>query len=158
MTQTIQSVRRGNNTSILAVGALTGVFLFLALLMATFAKDSSMETQALTFLVLGGVFLLGTAMWAGGLVDRDPFDESEYENTLVKFGVGASMFWGLAGLLVGVVIALQLTWPAIFYFPEFGWTNFGRLRPLHTSAVIFAFGGNVLLTTSFYVVQRTGMQ
>ena len=155
MTQMIQSVRRGNNTSIIAVGALTGVFLFFALLMAAFAKDSSMEFQALTFIVLGGVFLVGTAMWAGSLVDRDPFDESEYENTLVKFGVAASMFWGLAGLLVGVVIALQLTWPSIFYFPEFGWTNFGRLRPLHTSAVIFAFGGNVLLATSFYVVQRT---
>ncbi|MEM7459749.1 MAG: cbb3-type cytochrome c oxidase subunit I, partial [Pseudomonadota bacterium] len=94
-------------------------------------------------------------MWAGGLVDRDPFDESEYEDTLVKFGAAAAMFWGIAGLLVGVIIALQLTWPALFYFPEFGWTNFGRLRPLHTSAVIFAFGGNVLLATSFYVVQRT---
>ncbi|MEC7289959.1 MAG: cbb3-type cytochrome c oxidase subunit I, partial [Pseudomonadota bacterium] len=155
MTELIGAHRRGNNTSILGVGALTGAFLFLALLMAAFSKDAAMEYQALTFLALGGVFLVGTAMWAGGLVDRDPFDESQYENTLVKFGVAASMFWGIAGLLVGVVIALQLTWPAIFYFPELGWTNFGRLRPLHTSAVIFAFGGNVLLATSFYVVQRT---
>lgn len=106
-------------------------------------------------MALAGAFLVGTALWAGGLVDRDPFDESEYENTLVKFGVAAAMFWGIAGLLVGVVIALQLTWPSLFYFPELGWTNFGRLRPLHTSAVIFAFGGNVLLATSFYVVQRT---
>ena len=58
-------------------------------------------------------------------------------------------FWGIAGLLVGVVIALQLTFPNLLYFPEWGFTNFGRLRPLHTSAVIFAFGGNVLLATSF---------
>jgi cytochrome c oxidase cbb3-type subunit 1 len=65
------------------------------------------------------------------------------------------MVWGIAGLLVGVVIALQLAFPTIFYFPDFGFLNFGRLRPLHTSAVIFAFGGNVLLATSFYVVQRT---
>jgi cytochrome c oxidase cbb3-type subunit 1 len=56
---------------------------------------------------------------------------------------------------VGVVIALQLAWPRIFYFPEAGWLNFGRLRPLHTSGVIFAFGGNALIATSFYVVQRT---
>ena len=98
MTQLVGSVRRGNNTSILAVGALTGVFLFLALLMGCFAKDTGMEIQALTFIVLAGAFLVGTALWAGGLVDRDPFDESEYENTLVKFGVAASMFWGLAGL------------------------------------------------------------
>ncbi|MEQ9316157.1 MAG: cbb3-type cytochrome c oxidase subunit I, partial [Henriciella sp.] len=70
-------------------------------------------------------------------------------------GVFASMFWGIAGFLVGILIACQLTWPNLFYFEEWGWTNFGRLRPLHTSAVIFAFGGNVLLATSFYVVQRT---
>ena len=61
MAQMIQSVRRGNNSSILAVGALTGVFLFFALLMATFAKDGGMEIQAMTFMVLGGAFLLGTA-------------------------------------------------------------------------------------------------
>ncbi|MEL6862749.1 MAG: cytochrome-c oxidase, cbb3-type subunit I, partial [Pseudomonadota bacterium] len=131
MTQLGGTVRRGNNTSILAVGALTSVFVFLALLIGSFAKDAAMEYQALTFMALAGTFVIGMALWAGGLVDRDPFDESEYENTLVKFGVAASMFWGIAGLLVGVVIALQLTWPNLFYFPELGWTNFGRLRPLH---------------------------
>jgi len=55
----------------------------------------------------------------------------------------------------GVVIAAQLAFPNIFYFAELPWTSFGRLSPLHTSAVIFAFGGNVLIATSFYVVQRT---
>ncbi|WP_370323189.1 cytochrome-c oxidase, cbb3-type subunit I [Henriciella pelagia] len=94
-------------------------------------------------------------MWAGKLGTRDPFDETKYEDTLVKMGVFASMFWAIAGFLVGILIACQLTWPNLFYFEEWGWTNFGRLRPLHTSAVIFAFGGNVLLATSFYVVQRT---
>ncbi|HLX14472.1 MAG TPA: cbb3-type cytochrome c oxidase subunit I, partial [Bradyrhizobium sp.] len=54
-----------------------------------------------------------------------------------------------------LILALQLSFPNLFYFPELPWTNFGRLRPLHTSAVIFAFGGNVLIATSFYVVQRT---
>ncbi len=149
------TTRQSNNSSIFAVGAFLSVFLLLGLLMASFAKDAAMGHQAMTFLVLGGTFFVGLCMWAGNLIDRDPFDESEYENTLVKWGVFASMFWGLAGLLVGVVIALQLTFPNVFYFPELGWTNFGRLRPLHTSAVIFAFGGNVLLATSFYVVQRT---
>jgi cytochrome c oxidase cbb3-type subunit I len=71
----------------------------------------------------------------------------------VKFGVIAAMFWGIAGFLAGVVIALQLAYPELnLHLP---WTNFGRLRPLHTSAVIFAFGGNVLIATSLYVVQRT---
>ncbi|HRD27065.1 MAG TPA: cbb3-type cytochrome c oxidase subunit I, partial [Caulobacter sp.] len=74
---------------------------------------------------------------------------------VVRAGVIATMFWGAVGMLVGVVIAAQLSWPNLLYFPDFGWLNFGRLRPLHTSGVIFAFGGNALICTSFYVVQRT---
>lgn len=58
-------------------------------------------------------------------------------------------------MLVDVIITLQLAFPNLFYFADLLWTNFGRLRPLHTSGVIFAFGGNVLTATSFYVVQRT---
>ncbi|UOK73083.1 cytochrome-c oxidase, cbb3-type subunit I [Ancylobacter polymorphus] len=71
----------------------------------------------------------------------------------VKFATAAAMFWGIAGFLVGVVIAFQLAFPWLNF--DLPWTAFGRLRPLHTSAVIFAFGGNVLIATSFYVVQRT---
>jgi cytochrome c oxidase cbb3-type subunit 1 len=65
----------------------------------------------------------------------------------------ATMFWGIAGFAAGVFIALQLAYPALNLGLE--WTTFGRLRPLHTSAVIFAFGGNALFLTSLYVVQRT---
>ncbi|MCY4589542.1 MAG: cytochrome-c oxidase, cbb3-type subunit I [Alphaproteobacteria bacterium] len=75
-----------------------------------------------------------------------------YQDDVVRWGIIATVFWGLAGLLVGVVIAAQLAWPQLNVDP---WFTFGRLRPLHTSAVIFAFGGNALLCTSFYVVQRT---
>ncbi len=71
----------------------------------------------------------------------------------VKFATVAAMFWGIAGFTVGLLIALQLAFPVLNL--DLPWTNFGRLRPLHTSAVIFAFGGNVLLASSFYVVQRT---
>src|SRR6185436_13231640 len=70
-----------------------------------------------------------------------------------KAGAIATVFWGLAGFLVGVIIALQLAFPALNF--DLPWTNFGRLRPLHTSAVVFAFGGNALIATSFFVVQRT---
>ena len=70
----------------------------------------------------------------------------------VKFASLAALFWGLAGMAVGIYIAFELAFPWLNIGP---WFNFGRLRPLHTSAVIFAFGGNVLLATSFYVVQRT---
>ena len=82
-------------------------------------------------------------------------NHAEYEDGVIKAGVIATTFWGIAGMLVGLIIACQLTWPNIFYFENLPWTNFGRLRPLHTSAVIFAFGGNALIATSFYVVQRT---
>ncbi|MCG2841451.1 cytochrome-c oxidase, cbb3-type subunit I [Sandaracinobacter sp. RS1-74] len=76
-----------------------------------------------------------------------------YYDGVIKAGVIATVFWGIAGLLVGVVIAAQLAWPVLNLGLE--WTSFGRLRPLHTSAVIFAFGGNALIATSFWVVQRT---
>ncbi|SFF57495.1 cytochrome c oxidase cbb3-type subunit 1 [Methylobacterium sp. yr596] len=71
----------------------------------------------------------------------------------IKVAAVASMGWGIAGFLVGCIIAFQLWAPALNLGLEY--TTFGRLRPLHTSAVIFAFGGNVLIATSLYVVQRT---
>ena len=86
-------------------------------------------------------------------VFKMPSDQSAYDDDPVRWGVIATVFWGLAGFLAGLYIALQLAFPALNL--GFEYTTFGRLRPLHTSAVIFAFGGNALLATSFYVVQRT---
>ena len=80
-------------------------------------------------------------------------DEGRYDDDPVRWGVIATMFWGAAGFAAGLYIALQLAFPALNL--GFEYTSFGRLRPLHTSAVIFAFGGNALIATSFYVVQRT---
>ncbi len=71
----------------------------------------------------------------------------------VKLATLLSLFWGIAGMTAGLWIALELAYPALNF--GLAYISFGRLRPLHTSAVIFAFGGNVLLATSFYVVQRT---
>ncbi|HPG26978.1 MAG TPA: cbb3-type cytochrome c oxidase subunit I, partial [Myxococcota bacterium] len=64
-----------------------------------------------------------------------------------------TIVWGIVGMLVGVVLAAQLAWPALNFDVPF--LSYGRLRPLHTNAVIFAFGGSALFATSFYVVQRT---
>jgi cytochrome c oxidase cbb3-type subunit 1 len=83
---------------------------------------------------------------------RMPPGPSRYDDDVIRWGVIATMFWGIAGLLAGVFIAAQMAFPWLNIEP---WLNFGRVRPLHTSAVIFAFGGNALLATSFYVVQRT---
>lgn len=79
-------------------------------------------------------------------------DEGRYDDDPVRWGVIATVFWGMAGFLAGLFIALQLAFPLLNFEP---FLNFGRVRPLHTSAVIFAFGGNALIATSFYVVQRT---
>lgn len=75
-----------------------------------------------------------------------------YNYDIVKLFTIASTFWGIFGFLAGVFIASQLAFPDL-NFNEF--FNFGRFRPVHTTAVIFAFGGNVLFATSFFVVQRT---
>ena len=145
----------GPGASIGTVSALTGLVGLGVLIIAGNAADPMMAAHAWIFFLLTVAGLMLTGFWAGSLNGRNPFNPAIYEDTIVKFGVAASMFWGIAGFLVGLIIALQLTFPGIFYFPDLGWTNFGRLRPLHTSAVIFAFGGNVLIATSFYVVQRT---
>jgi cytochrome c oxidase cbb3-type subunit 1 len=76
-----------------------------------------------------------------------------YEDSVVRLFTIATVFWGLVGFLVGVVIAFQLAFPLLNL--DLAWTTFGRLRPVHTSAVVFAFGGNALFATSLYVVQRT---
>jgi cytochrome c oxidase cbb3-type subunit 1 len=64
-----------------------------------------------------------------------------------------AVVWGIVGMLVGVIIASQLCWPALNF--DLPWFSFGRLRPLHTNAVIFAFGGCALMGCSYYIVQRT---
>jgi cytochrome c oxidase cbb3-type subunit 1 len=87
-----------------------------------------------------------------GVVTLHP--PTEYMDGVVRAGVIATSLWGIVGFLVGVVIAFQLAFPSLNIEMQ-GILNFGRLRPLHTSAVIFAFGGNALIMSSFYIVQRT---
>jgi cytochrome c oxidase cbb3-type subunit 1 len=77
----------------------------------------------------------------------------DYNEAVVKKFVIATIFWAVVAFLVGVYIATELTWPQFNLGLSF--LNFGRLRPVHTSAAIFAFGGSALFGTSFYVVQRT---
>src|SRR5207237_6467797 len=76
-----------------------------------------------------------------------------YNYKVVRQFAVAAVVWGVVGMSVGVVIAAQLYWPELF--TGIPWLSYGRLRPLHTNAVIFAFGGCALMSTSYYVVQRT---
>ena len=76
-----------------------------------------------------------------------------YSDTVVRGFALMAVVYGIVGMLVGVIIAAQLTWPELNL--GIPWLSYGRLRPLHTNAVIFAFGGCALFATSYHVVQRT---
>ncbi|WP_344044192.1 cbb3-type cytochrome c oxidase subunit I, partial [Saccharothrix xinjiangensis] len=76
-----------------------------------------------------------------------------YNYKVVRQFAIMTVVWGIVGMTLGVILAAQLVWPQLNL--DLPWTSFGRLRPLHTNAVIFAFGGSALFATSYYVVQRT---
>jgi cytochrome c oxidase cbb3-type subunit 1 len=78
---------------------------------------------------------------------------AQYNFGVIRAFAIMTVVWGIVGMLVGLVIAAQLAWPDLL--PAVPWLSYGRLRPLHTNAVIFAFGGCALIATSYYVVQRT---
>lgn len=78
---------------------------------------------------------------------------SAYNYKVVRQFAVMTVIWGIVGMLVGVLIAAQLVWPSLNF--DIPWLTYGRLRPLHTNAVIFAFGGCALFATCYYSVQRT---
>ncbi len=135
---------------------LFSVIAFAALIVAALAQDAefAFHAWAVTFMaaVTAIIFMRRTQYATDGSEILAPVETGGYMDDVIRYGVIATLFWGIAGFLAGVAIAAQLAWPELNIEP---WFNFGRLRPLHTSAVIFAFGGNALLATSFHVVQRT---
>jgi len=80
-------------------------------------------------------------------------EATTYNYKVVRQFAIMTVVWGIVGMLVGVTLATQLIWPELTYGIE--WLSYGRLRPLHTNAVIFAFGGSGLFAVSYYIVQRT---
>ncbi|MFB2687531.1 cytochrome-c oxidase, cbb3-type subunit I [Shewanella mangrovisoli] len=78
---------------------------------------------------------------------------ADYNYTIVRQFALTTVLWGIVGMSVGVLIAAQLIWPHLNF--DTPWFTYSRLRPLHTNAVIFAFGTSALFATSYYVVQRT---
>jgi cytochrome c oxidase cbb3-type subunit 1 len=128
-----------------------GLFAFLAMLGAAFTHDPVFAQHMTVLCVVLSISTI-VLMRKTSFAPAAAIDPSAYMDGPTRYGAIATMFWGVVGMLVGVIVALQLAWPDLNIEP---WFNFGRLRPLHTSAVVFAFGGNALLCTSFYVVQRT---
>jgi cytochrome c oxidase cbb3-type subunit 1 len=140
----------------LVLTAVFGTVALFAVLGAAFARDGQFETH----MWLIAAIALGLVVWtlrrvdysADGSIPMRVRETNGYVDGPIRAGVIATTFWGLAGFTVGVLIAFQLAYPWLNLEP---WLNFGRLRPLHTSAVIFAFGGSILVATAMHVVQRT---
>ncbi|MBL4606965.1 MAG: cytochrome-c oxidase, cbb3-type subunit I [Pseudomonadales bacterium] len=86
-------------------------------------------------------------------MNQTAHSQPEYNLGVVRQFTVMTIVWGIVGMFIGVVIASQLAWPVLNF--DLPWISFGRLRPLHTNAVIFAFGGCALMASSFYIVQRT---
>ncbi|HTO29866.1 MAG TPA: cytochrome-c oxidase, cbb3-type subunit I [Pararhizobium sp.] len=101
-------------------------------------------------LSVGFIFLVLSSFYA-----PEPSAErlTQYYDDPSKVGIILTIIWGIIGMAVGVWVASLLAWPDLTF--DAGWASFGRLRPVHTSGVIFGFGGNALIATSFHVLQRT---
>ena len=138
------------------LATIFGFIAFVALLATAAAHDGlfAFHMGLVALIAFGAAaWQLRTIDFAGAAAIPLKAASNGYMDDVVRAGVIATVFWGIAGFMVGVFIALQLAYPVLNL--DLPWTTFGRLRPLHTSAVIFAFGGNALIATSFYVVQRT---
>jgi cytochrome c oxidase cbb3-type subunit I len=126
----------------------------MAAIAANYARDLAYMVNALVVMAVAAVMFIVVLRSTDEEVETRDLS-GEYMDDVIRFGVVATALWGVVGFLVGVFIAFQLAFPSLNFGWAEGYLNFGRLRPLHTSAVIFAFGGNALICTSFYVVQRT---
>ena len=107
------------------------------------------------FVVL--IFSVGVAFVVlAGYFEPEPAKDrlSSYYDDPTRAGIVLAMVWAVVGMFVGVWVAALLAWPELTFVDQ-AWASFGRLRPVHTSGVIFGFGGNALIATSFHVLQRT---
>ena len=122
------------------------------LVMAIVGQDDPMGVHGWIVFAFGAVFFIAI----GNALDLPEPSEDRfalYYDDPTKAGVFLALIWAIIGMGMGVWLAAQLAWPDLNF--NSAWTTFGRLRPIHTSGVIFGFGGNALIATSFHVMQRT---
>ena len=105
------------------------------------------------FVLLASVAVIAFVLSRYDAPEAGPDRLSEYYDDPIKVGVVLTMIWAVFGMFVGVWVAAELAWPVLNF--DTSWLSYGRLRPAHTTGVIFGFGGNALIATSFHVVQRT---
>ncbi|WEZ85725.1 cytochrome-c oxidase, cbb3-type subunit I (plasmid) [Rhizobium sp. 32-5/1] len=131
------------------------VLVFMAIMGVAMAAVGGSEPLGIhgVMVLLCSVGLLFVLMSTAFGPAPDPARLGKYYDDPIKVGVGFTLAWAVFGMLIGVWAAAQLAWPALNF--DTSWASFGRIRPAHTSGVIFGFGGNALITTSYHVVQRT---
>jgi len=131
---------------------VSAFFAFIGIAMAAAGRDDVMGMQGVIVLLFG---LGGLIVLARGYYDPEPGQErlSQYYDEPTKAGIVLAMAWAVVGMFFGVWVAALLAWPDLTF--DAAWASFGRIRPVHTSGVIFGFGGNALIATSFHVLQRT---
>ena len=132
---------------------ILGLVAVCAAIAANYARDAAYLVHALLIMSAAAITFVYVLRRTGEAKLATP--TNEYMDGPVRAAAIATVFWGVVGFLAGTFIAFQLAYPVLNFEWAQGYLNFGRLRPLHTSAVIFAFGGNALLAASFFIVQRT---
>jgi cytochrome c oxidase cbb3-type subunit I len=146
MMSNLTGTERINAMMIAGGGALIGLF------MAAVGRNDPMGAHGWIVLIFCGVlfFVVSNAIY-----DPEPTEDrsASYYDDPTKVGILLALFWAVVGMGMGVWVASQLAWPDLRF--EAAWSSFGRLRPVHTSGVIFGFGGNALIATSFHIMQRT---
>lgn len=130
-------------------------FLFLLCLgvsMAAAGRDDLLATHG-WIVALSAIAGMVALLRGYDAPEPSPARLSEYYDDPSKVGIVLTLIWGVIGMAIGVWVAALLAWPDLTF--DAAWASYGRLRPVHTSGVIFGFGGNALIATSLHVLQRT---
>jgi cytochrome c oxidase cbb3-type subunit I len=131
---------------------IAGIGFLIGLIMVVVGYGDPMGVHGVIVAVFCAVlfFFPGNAIY-----DPEPDEDrgASYYDDPTKVGIILALFWAVVGMGIGVWVAAQLAWPDLRF--DAAWSSFGRIRPVHTSGVIFGFGGNALIATSFHIMQRT---
>src|SRR5574337_10282 len=149
MREIFQKLNVGERQAALAL--VIGVT-FVGLTMAAVGKGDPFGVHGGLVLALGLIGTIFLMRWHD-LPQVNEDRAGSYYDDPIKIAVALSLAWAVIGMLFGLWAALQLAWPSLSF--DLPWSTFGRIRPDHTTGVIFGFGGNALIGTSYYVVQRS---
>ena len=114
-------------SDVVALFLFLGISAVLALFATALTDDAAFRFHG--YILMAASVIALSALTIGIAQGNFRSDPTRYQDGVIRAGVIATMFWGVIGMTVGVLIAAQLSWPEIFYFPDHGWLNFGRLRP-----------------------------